>query len=147
IYEYANDIKILFATTKAQDGNLDQLYKQIKMNTLFLLLHVKETNLISIIEEDEHLSSVPILINAQPKKRISFQRQVSGWSKAKYVLRLLRNTMQACIRFKKLILAKRQTKEIHSIESNLNRLIDAFVYGDFSKSTIPITNEEKKFEL
>ncbi|CAF5058613.1 unnamed protein product, partial [Rotaria sp. Silwood1] len=100
-----------------------------------------------IIEEDEHLSSVPILINAQPKKRISFQRQVSGWSKAKYVLRLLRNTMQACIRFKKLILAKRQTKEIHSIESNLNRLIDAFVYGDFSKSTTPITNEEKKFEL
>ncbi|CAF1253694.1 unnamed protein product [Rotaria sordida] len=147
IYEYANYVKILFTTTKAEGGNLDELDKQIKMNTRFLLLYVKETNLIPIIEEDEDLSSLPILINTQPRKRISFQRQISRWSKAKYVLRLLRNTMQACIRFKKLILAKKQTKEIHNIESNLNRLIDAFVYGDFYKNTIPITSEEKQLEL
>ncbi|CAF3581442.1 unnamed protein product [Rotaria sp. Silwood1] len=147
IYECANDVKILFATTKAQGGNLDELYKQIKMNTQFLLLHVKETNLMPIIEEDEDLSSLPILINTQPRKRVSFQRQISRWSKAKYVLRLLRNTIQACIRFKKLILAKKQTKEIHSIENNLNRLIDAFVYGDFYKSTTSIMNEEKNLEL
>ncbi|CAF1253616.1 unnamed protein product, partial [Rotaria sordida] len=147
IYEYANYVKILFTTTKAEGGNLDELDKQIKMNTRFLLLYVKETNLIPIIEEDEDLSSLPILINTQPRKRISFQRQISRWSKAKYVLRLLRNTIQACIRFKKLILAKKQTKEIHNIESNLNRLIDAFVYGDFYKNTIPITSEEKQLEL
>ncbi|CAF4352475.1 unnamed protein product [Rotaria sp. Silwood2] len=147
IYECANDVKILFATTKAQGGDLDELYKQIKMNTLFLLLHVKETNLIPIIEEDEDLSSLAILINTQSTKRVSFQRQISRWTKAKYVLRLLRNTIQACIRFKKLILTKKQTKERHTIESNLNRLIDAFVYGDFYKNTTSIISQEKKLEL
>ncbi|CAF1144598.1 unnamed protein product [Rotaria sordida] len=120
IYECANDFKILFATTKAQGGNLNELYKQIKMNTLFLLLYVREGNLIPIIEIDEDLLILPILINIQAKKRLSFQRQISRWTKAKYVLRLLRNTIQACIRLKKLILAKKQTKLNLRIESNLN---------------------------
>ncbi|CAF4751629.1 unnamed protein product [Rotaria sp. Silwood1] len=147
IYECSNDVKILFTTTRAQGGNLNELYKQIKMNTLFLLLYIREGNLIPIIETDEDLSALLNLTNIQPKKRLSFQRQVSRWTKAKYVLRLLRNTMQACVRFKKLMLAKKQTKLNLRIESNLNQLIDTFVYGDFYKTTTLITSEEKKLEL
>ncbi|CAF3947497.1 unnamed protein product, partial [Rotaria sordida] len=107
-------------------------------------------NLIPIIEIDEDLSSSSsslTLTNIQPKKRLSFQRQISRWTKAKYVLRLLRNTMQACIRFKKLMLAKKQTKLNLKIENNLNRLIDTFVYGNVYKTVTFITNEENKLEL
>ncbi|CAF5106952.1 unnamed protein product [Rotaria sp. Silwood1] len=70
IYECSNDVKILFTTTRAQGGNLNELYKQIKMNTLFLLLYIREGNLIPIIETDEDLSALLNLTNIQPKKTI-----------------------------------------------------------------------------
>ncbi|CAF3003056.1 unnamed protein product [Rotaria sp. Silwood2] len=42
IFEYATHVYILFARTKGQGGNCDELYDQIKMNTLFLLTSIKE---------------------------------------------------------------------------------------------------------
>ncbi|CAF1248084.1 unnamed protein product [Rotaria sordida] len=147
IYEYANNIKILFTETKTRGDNVTELYQQFKMNTLFLLLNVKETNLIPIIEEDKDLLSESILINTQSRKRSSFQRQISRWTKVKYVVRLLRNTMQACIRFKKLILARKQTNQDNTIERQLNRLIDGFVYGVSDEMTTSMTSEEKQLKL
>ncbi|CAF4718237.1 unnamed protein product, partial [Rotaria sp. Silwood2] len=42
IFEYASLVHVLFAKTKGQGGNCDELYEQIKMNTLFLLSSIKE---------------------------------------------------------------------------------------------------------
>ncbi|CAF0748456.1 unnamed protein product [Adineta steineri] len=144
IYEYANRIQTLFATIKGQGGDCNELYKQIKSKTLFLLLSVKESDLIPIVKED--VSS--IIIDNKPKKANHFQRQHSHWSKAKYVFKLLRHLFQACIRFKRFMLEKK-----HSIEqkldydSLLNRTIDNFIYGDLYKISASVTIEEKQLEI
>ena len=132
IYEYANRIQTLFATIKGQGGDCNELHKQIKTKTLFLLTSIKESDLIPIIHED--LSST--IVTIQPK----LKKQYSRWTKARDVMRLLRNSFQVCIRFKKFMLEK---KEKFDYESLLNRTIENFIYGDFSKST----NENIQLEI
>ncbi|CAF2919893.1 unnamed protein product [Rotaria sp. Silwood2] len=146
IYEYASHVQTLFATTKSQGGDCNELYKQIKTNALFLLSSVQESNSIPIIDEDllQSTTSTQILTPVEHKTKPSFNRQVSRWTTAKRVLQLLRNTMNACIRFKKLMMAKRQAiRQKSDNESILNRTIDAYIYGDLYKTMI---SEEKQLE-
>ncbi|CAF3687383.1 unnamed protein product [Rotaria sp. Silwood1] len=146
LYEYANHVQTLFATTKAQGGDCNELYKQIKTNALFLLSSVQSDNSIPIINEDllQSTTSTHIMTTVEYKIKPSFKRQVSRWTTAKRVLQLLRNTMNACIRFKKLMLAKKQAiRQKLDNESILNRTIDAYIYGDPYKT---ITSEEKSLE-
>ncbi|CAF4059619.1 unnamed protein product, partial [Rotaria sordida] len=147
IYEYASYVQTLFATTKAQGGDCDELYKQIKTNTLFLLSCVQESNSIPIIDEDllqSTTTTTPIMTPIEQKTRPSFNRQISRWTKAKRITQLLRNTMNACIRFKKLMTAKKQAiRQKSDNESILNRTIDAYIYSDPYKT---ITSEEKQLE-
>jgi hypothetical protein len=146
LYEYANHVYTLFATTKAQGGDCNELFNKIKLNTKFLLLSVKESHLIPIVHNDtfEQTMTTPL----PDRKRPRFHRQYSRWTKAKYVFRLLRNIMHACIRFKKAMLAKRQAVEQkQDNESILKRTIDAFVYGDIYKIDASMSNEEKQLEL
>ncbi|CAF4964984.1 unnamed protein product, partial [Rotaria sp. Silwood1] len=146
LYEYANHVQTLFATTKAQGGDCNELYKQIKTNALFLLSSVQSGNSVPIINEDllQSTTSTHIMTTVEYKIKPSFKRQVSRWTTAKRVLQLLRNTMNACIRFKKLMLAKKQAiRQKLDNESILNRTIDAYIYGDPYKT---ITSEEKSLE-
>jgi hypothetical protein len=144
IFEYANNVQTLFATVKSQGGDCNELYEQIKANTLFLLLSVKESDLIPIIEG--HLLQVTPEISQ--KKGFNYQRQNSRWSKAKYVIRLLRNVMKACIRFKRLMLVKKQVSiQKYDDGSHLKQAIDAFIYGKFSKISTLSINEGKQIEL
>ncbi|CAF0859833.1 unnamed protein product [Rotaria sordida] len=147
IYEYASYVQTLFATTKAQGGDCDELYKQIKTNTLFLLSCVQESNSIPIIDEDllqSTTTTTPIMTPIEQKTRPSFNRQISRWTKAKRINQLLRNTMNACVRFKKLMIAKKQAiRQKSDNESILNRTIDAYIYSDPYKT---ITSEEKQLE-
>ena len=145
IFEYANRIQTLFATIKGQGGDCNELYKQIKMKSLFLLLSVKESDLIAIAKEDLPMVMID---NIQPKKELHFQRQQSRWTKAKHVIKILRNLFQACIRFKRFLLEKKRTTEQkYDYESLLNRTIDNFIYGDFYKTSTSITIEEKQLEI
>ena len=129
LFEYANRIQTLFATIKGQGGDCNELSNQIKMKTLFLLTSIKESNLIPILNED-----IP------SKKGFIYQRQQSRWSKAKAILKVLRNLFQACIRFKKLMYEK---KAKYDYESLLNRTLENFIYGDFHKTI----NEDKQLEI
>ncbi|CAF3009938.1 unnamed protein product [Rotaria sp. Silwood2] len=121
IFEYASLVHVLFAKTKGQGGNCDELYEQIKMNTLFLLSSIKESNLIPIIEYET---------NEQVNKP-KFKRYYSRKNIEKHNVRLLRNMFQACIRFKKLILIKK--KEIEDKQDNeniLRRAIDYYIFNE-----------------
>ena len=140
LYEHANHARIVFANAKAQDGNCHQLHEQIKKRSLFLLSSIKENDFMPIIEEN-----VP---ETEEKKQSPLQRQVSHWSKAKQVIRLLRNLMKACIRFKKLMLAGRQDLlRAYSYENILKRSIDSFIYGQFYNLTVTTLDEDNKFDF
>ncbi|CAF4709823.1 unnamed protein product, partial [Rotaria sp. Silwood1] len=146
IYEYASHVQTLFATTKAQGGDCNELCKQVKMNALFLLSSVQASNSIPIINEDllQSITSTQIMTPIEHKIKPSFKRQVSRWTTAKRVFQLLRNTMNACIRFKRLIIAKKQAiRQKSDNESILNRTIDGYLYGDLYKT---VTSEEKQLE-
>ncbi|CAF3719514.1 unnamed protein product [Rotaria sp. Silwood1] len=131
LYEYANQVRTIFATTKAQDGDCNELYKKIKNDTLLLLDSVKESSFISTIKDD---FSLPIMAIDHSK----LQRQKSHWTKAKYVIRLLRNTLNACIRLKYLMLAKKQAVEQKKdSESVMHRAITSCLYSnDISTSKV-----------
>ncbi|CAF4787472.1 unnamed protein product, partial [Rotaria sp. Silwood1] len=121
IFEYANLVQILFAKTKGQGGNCDELYEQIKMNTLFLLTSIKESNLIPIIEYET---------NEQVNKP-KFKRYYSQKNIEKHNIRLLRNMFQACIRFKKLILInKKGIEDKQDNENILRRAIDYYIFNE-----------------
>ncbi|CAF0793768.1 unnamed protein product [Rotaria sordida] len=131
LYEYANQVRMIFATTKAQGGDCNELYKKIKNDTLLLLVSVKESSFISTIKED---FSIPIIINNQ----FNLKRQKSHWTKAKYIIRLLRNVLNACIRLKYLMLAKKQTiEQKKDSESVMHRAITSCLFGnDISTSVM-----------
>ena len=140
IYEYSTRVFALFATIKGQGGDCEQLAQQIDKTALFLLLSVKETTLIPIIEQ-----TMPSII-VKPSGR--FLRQCSRWSKAKHVIKLLRHLLQACIRFKRFMLEKRQSiKQVYDHESLVHRTMETFLFGDLSKIGTMINNEEKVIEI
>ncbi|CAF5068040.1 unnamed protein product, partial [Rotaria sp. Silwood1] len=121
LFEYATHVYILFAKTKGQGGNCDELYDQIKTNTLFLLISIKESNLIPIIEYeiDEEIN------------KIKLKRQYSQKIIKKYNFRLLRNMFQACTRFKKLMLTnKKINEEKQKNENILRRTIDNYIFNE-----------------
>ncbi|CAF1258882.1 unnamed protein product [Rotaria sordida] len=136
LYEYANQVRTIFATTKARGGDCNELYKQIKNDTLLLLVSIKESSFISTIKED---FSLPIInIN-----KFKVQRQISHWTKAKYIIRLLRNVLNVCIRLKYLMLTKKQAVEQKKdSESIMHRAIVNCLYGN-DLSTSIINNEFK----
>ncbi|CAF1319385.1 unnamed protein product, partial [Rotaria sordida] len=149
IYEYANRVQTIFIKTKAQGGDCDNLFKQIKNNALFLLLSVKENSLIPIVNENLPPAepNTPNLLSVEQNRMSRFKRQESRWTKAKNIIRLLRNSMHACIRLKKLMISKKQSiEQEHDPESVLNRLINGYVYEDAYGNTISIGNEDKKRE-
>ncbi|CAF3446671.1 unnamed protein product [Rotaria sp. Silwood1] len=149
IYEYANRVQMIFIKTKAQGGDCDNLFKQIKNNALFLLLSVKENSLIPIVNENlsSAESNTPSLVSVEQNRMSRFKRQESRWTKAKNIIRLLRNSMRACIRLKRLMISKKQSiEQEYDPESVLNRLIDGYVYADMYENTISIENEDKKRE-
>ncbi|CAM4793210.1 unnamed protein product [Rotaria magnacalcarata] len=145
LYEYATHVETLFATTKAQGGDCDELYQQIKMKTLFLLSTVKKSNLIPIIQYDlsKLITNTNSEIDVISSADIVLQGQCSRWRNAKHKFTVLRHTLQACIRFKKLMLAKRQTiQQNQDYESILHKQIHNFVCNDIHKKMAVIENEE-----
>ncbi|CAF3090352.1 unnamed protein product [Rotaria sp. Silwood2] len=134
LYEYANQVRTIFATTKARGGDCNELYKQIKDDTLLLLVSVKESSFISTIKED---FSLPIITT----NKFTVQRQISRWTKAKYIIRLLRNALNACIRLKYIMLTKKQAVEQKKdSESVMHRAIVSCLYGN-NTSTSTINTE------
>ncbi|CAF4898615.1 unnamed protein product [Rotaria sp. Silwood1] len=138
LYEYANQVRMIFATTKAQGGDCDELYKKIKNDALLLLISVKESSYISTIKEN---LSLPVITTNQSK----LQRQKSRWTKAKYIIRLLRNVLNACIRLKYLMLAKKQAVEQKKdSESVMHQAIMTCLYGN--EAAISAVNGEFKIQ-
>ena len=144
LFEYVNGVYTIFAKTKGQGGDCHNLCKQIQTNALFLLLSVKENHRIPMIKEEVSQT----IRQVQHENVSKLKRTDSRWKKAKNILRILRNTMQACIRFKKLMISRKEMSQVkQDDESRLNRLIDAYVYGDCSQTGMStITSEEKKLE-
>ncbi|CAF3035361.1 unnamed protein product [Rotaria sp. Silwood2] len=139
LYEYANQVRTVFATTKAQDGDCNELYKKLKSDALLLLVSVKESCFISTIKEN---LSLPIVTTNQSK----LQRQKSRWTKAKYIIRLLRNVLNACIRLKYLMLAKKQAVEQKKdSESVMHQAITNCLYGN--DASISIINGKLKIQF
>ncbi|CAF3228303.1 unnamed protein product [Rotaria sp. Silwood2] len=150
LYEYANHVQTLFITTKAQGGDCNYLYEQIKMKTLFLLSIVNESNLIPIIQDDLSqltTSTKAVTYVQQERKEFVLQQQCSRRTTAKYIFRILRHTLHACIRFKRLMLAKKRAIEQNQDnESILNKEINNFVFSNLHKKIISIANEQTKLE-
>ena len=119
IFEYANYVYNLFATTKGQGGDCNQLYKQIKINTLFLLSSIKESHLIPIIETDMIGSEI---------NRESFRLK-----KNKQSFRLIRNIFKASNRLKKTMLANKQKQDNEYL---LHKTINDFIYQEFQSEDI-----------
>ncbi|CAF5190737.1 unnamed protein product, partial [Rotaria magnacalcarata] len=85
--------------------------------------------------------SLPIVTT----KKYQLQRQQSHWTKAKWIIRLLRNTLNACIRLKYLMLEKKRAAERkNDSESVMHRAIVTCLYGnEMSAST---ENEKLQIE-
>ncbi|CAF3558601.1 unnamed protein product [Rotaria socialis] len=149
LFEYACQVRTLFITTKAQDGDCDALYKKIKMKTLFLLSIVKESNFIPIIQEDlsQITSNKKAMVDVQQNAGAALRKESSRWKTAKHIFTILRHTLHACIRFKKMMLAKRQAVEQNQdIESILNKEIHSFVCSHRHEKLIPIASEKTTSE-
>ena len=128
LYEYANEIRTIFSTTKARGDDCYQLCQQIKSNSLLLIISIRESSFITKIPEDFFSPSIN-------KQKIQFQRQKSHWTKARSIIRLLRNTFNACIRFKYSILQnKRSLENKLDSESILHREISHFLYHNQTDS-------------
>ncbi|CAF1027836.1 unnamed protein product, partial [Didymodactylos carnosus] len=70
IFEYANRVQTLFARTRGEGGDCNELYEQIKIKARFLLTSVKESNLIPIINEGT-------TTNIEQENRLKLKRQSS----------------------------------------------------------------------
>ncbi|CAF2632885.1 unnamed protein product [Rotaria sp. Silwood2] len=124
LYEYANQVRTIFATTKARGGDCHELCKEIKNDALLLLISIRESSFIAKIKENFPL---PIVTT----KMFPLQRQQSRWTKAKYIIRLLRNTLKACMRLKYLMLKKKQAVEQKKdSESVMHQAITSSLYGN-----------------
>ncbi|CAF3325918.1 unnamed protein product [Rotaria socialis] len=139
LYDYANQVRTVFATTKARGGDCNELCKRIKNDALLLLASVKESEFIPTIKEDFALV-MPIA------KEFKLQRQTSRWTKAKHILRVLRHAMNACVRLKYLMLEKKQAVEQKKdCESVLHRAIVTCLYGN-DVSAAAVGNDDLKIE-
>ncbi|CAF4626637.1 unnamed protein product [Rotaria sp. Silwood1] len=147
IFEYANRVQTLFAKTRGQGGDCQELCNHIKTNSLFLLLSVKENHLIPIIHEDvkESGTNIALMDNEHKITTLKLKRQDSRWTKAKLIFRMLRNTLQACIQLKKLMMSKKEiNNQKQDNERILHEIIDAYVYGDCYENNMSTIVEEKR---
>jgi hypothetical protein len=71
LYQYANEIRRIFSTTKARGGDCHELCKKIKKDALLLLVSIRESSFIAKIKEDYSLPVTPTT------NQIQFQRQQS----------------------------------------------------------------------
>ncbi|CAF5096042.1 unnamed protein product, partial [Rotaria sp. Silwood1] len=116
LFEYTTHVFNLFSKTKGQDGNCNELYEQIKTNSLFLLKSIKESDLIPLVEY---------------QTKVKLIRQYSKRKVKEYNIRLIGNTFLACRKFKKLILSKRKLNEIkQKNEYILRRSIEDFIFNE-----------------
>ncbi|CAF4657328.1 unnamed protein product, partial [Rotaria sp. Silwood2] len=89
-----------------------------------------------------------MIIDTTPKDNFKYQRQQSRWSKAKHIIKLLRNLFQACIRFKKFMLRKkRESEQKYNFENLLHQTIEHFLYEDVYKTPTSINNDEQHLKL
>lgn len=119
IFEHASHVYLLFARTKGQGGNVDELYEQIKKNTLFLLTSIKQSNFIPVIdcEVNEQFNKLRSQYARRPDKKNDF--------------RLIRNVFQVCKIFKKSALkTKKVNEEKEKNEFTLRRTIENFVFNE-----------------
>ncbi|CAF1283378.1 unnamed protein product [Adineta steineri] len=134
IYDYASRVQTIFSKTKAQGGDCNDLFKRIQTNALFLLVSVKENSVIPIVEDNllhTPKPSPPSLLRTKQHRAPQIQRQESRWTKAKAIIRLLRISLHACTRLKKLMISKKQSiEQKYDPEQVLHRLIDDYVYED-----------------
>ncbi|CAF3846152.1 unnamed protein product [Rotaria sordida] len=148
IFEYANRVQMLFAKIRGQGGDCQELCNHIKTNSRFLLLSVKENHLIPIIYEDTKQQSgtnITLMDNEHNRRTLKLRRQDSRWTKAKLIFRMLRNTLQACIQLKKLMMSKKEMiDQKRDNEYVLHEIIDAYVYGDCYEGNMSTIIEEKK---
>ncbi|CAM4807592.1 unnamed protein product, partial [Rotaria magnacalcarata] len=137
IFEYANRMQTLFARTRGQGNDCNELYDRIQIKTYFLLTSVKESRLISTIDIENDLTAVD---NSDKREGLKFKRLYSKWKTERKSFRVLCNTLRVCIRLKQLMLAKRKVIEQKQDNENiLHQAIVAYVYGD-------ISNDDKKSE-
>ncbi|CAF1009355.1 unnamed protein product [Rotaria sordida] len=148
IFEYTNRVQMLFAKVRGQGGDCQELCNHIKTNSRFLLLSVKENHLIPIIYEDTKQQSgtnITLMDNEHNRRTLKLRRQDSRWTKAKLIFRMLRNTLQACIQLKKLMMSKKEMiDQKRDNEYVLHEIIDAYVYGDCYEGNMSTIIEEKK---
>ncbi|CAF3887263.1 unnamed protein product [Adineta steineri] len=107
IFEYANRSQIIFGIRKGQGDDCNELYKQIKIKSYFLLFAVKEGHL------------MPIITNINDQRNLEKTNKKSSF-------RLLRNIFQACIRFKNSIVIKKKFDN----EDILHRAINTYIYDN-----------------
>ena len=134
LYRYTNSIHNHFIKLKGQGGNCEAFSLEIHNRCVFLLLNLKENDLIPIIDEE---------YNLKKKDKIHFQRQISRWTKAKYIIRLLRNLLNACIRFKKFMLAK---KSLLNNEQMLHKIIQDFLFEKDENMKFDLINLKQCFQ-
>ncbi|CAF3050511.1 unnamed protein product [Rotaria sp. Silwood2] len=124
LYEYASEVRRIFATTKARGDDCHELRKKIKKDALLLLVSIREGSFIAKIKEN---FSLPIVTT----NTFQLKRQQSHWTKAKHIIRLLLNTLNACIRLKYLMLEKKRAVEYKKdSESVMHRAIATCLYGN-----------------
>lgn len=134
LYEHAIRVQDLFIKIKGQGGDCDELLKQIQNRTLFLLTYIKESDLIPIEDETIQIRNIP---KTPLERAVQYQRQKSNWTRARHILKILRNSFQACIKFKKFMLERKEKKDA---ESSLKQAIEHFVYDDLDQ----MNNDEKE---
>ncbi|CAF0824617.1 unnamed protein product [Adineta steineri] len=135
IFNHANRIRTIFATTRGQGGDCQQLYEQIRMKCLFLLQSVKANHLIPIIKSSKYEESS--MISTKLDKNLIFEQNCLQKRIGKESLRLLRDTFQACLRLKTFMLNKKKMLEDNqNIEDILHRTIANYVYGNRSNNDI-----------
>ncbi|CAF0741668.1 unnamed protein product [Adineta ricciae] len=114
LFEYANRIQTTFATLRGQGGNCQELYEQIRRRTLFLVSFVRASHWISAA------------VDSMPKTMGDVRQRSSSNSS-----RLLRQTFNACTRFKKLIkTSKKRIDPMRDREEVLHHSIVSCVYGE-----------------
>lgn len=138
LFEYTNYVYLLFARTKGQGGNCDELYDQIKTNALFLLTSIKQSDFIPIIESNTN--------DSLNKSKLNQQNSHANIKKRHF--RLLRNMFLACTQFRKLILVNREiNEEKEKNETLLRQAIDSYIfYGNNSEANKLVQCMSKQYE-
>ncbi|CAF3806237.1 unnamed protein product, partial [Rotaria sp. Silwood1] len=129
LFKYANRIETVFTRIQEEGGDCDALCNQIRNRTHFLLLSVKESHLIPII--NMHQTN----INDDDEIKLKEKNPAFRGNITNKRFRLLHHVLQASIRFKKLMFINRKvTEQKQNNENILSQAIDTYVYDDSSNN-------------